>query len=672
MRFNRRQLTVGAAALLCDTHLSLAFAALSKTDARDSSSESLGGPPKDLLSSTFTPSVLSKSLLSASVWHPYPKVDDRDAWQKVPRDTANTIIQRAEAGLGLEWTLIPATVLLEFKRSGNRNHFEHFYFLRRQRLTDLVLGECVEGKGRFLDEIVNGVWLTCEESFWGISADLYLQKVGAGLPDVTEPVVSLFAPETAATLAWIDYLLGARLDQVSPLIRPRIRIEAKRRILDPALDRNDFAWMGLDGKGGRLNNGTPWINSTWMVTNLLLEQDPARRLSAMSKMCRSLDRYLSDYSPDGACEEGRGYWEVSAGGYFDCCATLASATGGVVNVLTNPFIKKMGRYIVDVHIADDYYVNYGDAQAKGGAPPELIYLFGSGTEDKVLEAFGAFSFHAQHDAVSTNNGAGHLARELPDVMRATEIESAPKVDALERDAWYPSLGLMTARAKAGTSDGFYLAVQAARNNRSHGHNDSGSFIVFHDGEPVFIDPGVEAYTAKSFGPERDTLWTTQSAYHNLPTVDGVMQHGRLDQYRASDLRYASDDASAALSMNLATAYPVEAGIQHWLRDIALERKTGLIRLTEEFKLQRKMPVMLSFMTPRIPSKESSGSILLSTAQKTAKDVSLKYDATLMSASVEKIELKGGLLEHIWGANIYRVLLTSPQPTDGGKWTIEIS
>ena len=39
-------------------------------------------------------------------------------------------------------------------------------------LQRLILAECLEGKGRFVDDIANGVWLICEETFWGAPAHL--------------------------------------------------------------------------------------------------------------------------------------------------------------------------------------------------------------------------------------------------------------------------------------------------------------------------------------------------------------------------------------------------------------------------------------------------------------------------------------------------------------------
>ncbi len=257
-----------------------------------------------------------------------------------------------------------------------------------------------------------------------------------------------------------------------------------------------------------------------MVT-MLLEQDAERRQRAIVKCCRSLDEFLSDYSPDGGCEEGPVYWQRSPGSYFDCCRVLASAVNGAADVMTHPFVQRMGQYIADVHIAGNAYVNYGDAHMEDAPTPELVYRYGVAAKMPALMEFGAYhaaidSMGAAGDAAKLERALGAglptLARKLADVMCARDIRVAKKADALGRDAWYPALHLMTAREKAGTTDGFYLAAQAASNGRSHGHNDSGSFIVFHDGEPVFIDPGVEAYTAKTFSAERYTIWTMQSAF----------------------------------------------------------------------------------------------------------------------------------------------------------------
>ena len=105
------------------------------------------------------------------------------------------------------WDPLPATLFLGFVRTGNRSDYESELFARRQKLAALVVGEVLENRGRFLDDIVNGIWAICEESYWGVPGHLGMQQQGVGLPDITEPTVDLFTAETSSLLSWTVYLM---------------------------------------------------------------------------------------------------------------------------------------------------------------------------------------------------------------------------------------------------------------------------------------------------------------------------------------------------------------------------------------------------------------------------------------------------------------------------------
>jgi hypothetical protein len=626
--------------------------------------------PKRYLRSVLGANLLGQRLAPADAWHPYPTADERAAWARVPADVADVLVARADAWLGTEWPQLPASLFLEFAQNGNRTHYEQRYFERRSRLAGLVLAECVQGEGRYLHAIADGVWHVCEETFWGLPAHSGMQKSGAGLPDAREPVIDLFAAETGVTLAYVHYLVGARLRTVSPLLSVRIAAEVKRRILDPGLMRDDFKWMGLDDKGSHprepLNNWTAWIASNWLEANLLLEADPARRVAATLKICGCLDRFLEDYSDDGACEEGPGYWALSAGPYLDSLMALDSALGGTLGLAADPFVRRMGHYVLDVHVAGDWYVNYGDAHAQVRHSPPMLHRFGRATGDRELAAFGAFRASARG---ITPSDQGRLARDVADVLEVARMRATAGADALQRAAWYPALGLMTARAQAGSKQGFFLAVQAAPNARSHGHHDSGSFIVFHDGLPVFVDPGVEAYTARTFGKDRYTIWTMQSGWHNLPLVGGQGQRGRDARDRASRVRVDDGPGQTGMTMELATAFGPEAGIRTWERRIALRRDSGTVDLRETFELSRPAPVALVFMTPRRPDPAREGALALPVPG--GRTVCLRFDPRLLRAEVERVDLLDPGLKREWGEALYRVRLASALPLAAGDLAVAI-
>jgi hypothetical protein len=613
------------------------------SDARDRNAPT----ERKLLSSRYTPESLQKVLVPRAKWHPYPTAEDRDAWTSLPASIGQDLISAAAARLGASYTPLPATLFLEYSRNGNRSRFESARSSRRRQLVEAVLAECAEGKGRFIDTIADGIWITCEETYWGVPAHLGLQKRGTGLPDVSEPTIDLFAAETGAMLAWVDYLLGPRIDKVHPLIRERLHAELEKRILAVYRDRSDFWWMGLDLKTANrpMNNWNPWINSNCLACVLLADADQARRARTVHKILRSLDRFLDSYHDDGGCDEGPGYWSRAGGSLFDNLVLLHSASDGAINFYSVPLVGEMGRFIYRAHIAGPWFVNFADASAKIRPDGELVYRYGEAIGDADMRAFGAWAAKQ-----SSGTRGDSLGRILPALIHAAQIQKAEARPPLTGDVWLPGIGVAFARQRAGSTSGFYFAAQGGHNAESHNHNDVGNFIVFLDGEPLLIDAGVETYSAKTFSSRRYEIWTMQSAYHNLPTVNGIQQSaGR--RFAARDTRFRSDDAFAEFSADIAAAYPAEAGIARWRRIIRLDRRAGAVDITDGFALQRAGgKVEMSLMTPREVTRDGGALVLSGVAR-----IRIEGPAT-PAVKVEEISTMDARLKPVWGDRIYRVLL----------------
>ncbi len=625
---------------------------------------------RNLLTGKFAEGTLHTALLPRGSWHPYPTIDDREAWNAVPEALRAAYIRNAERHLKTAWETLPATAFLEYVRNGNRSNFERLSFGRREKLAGLVVGEVFENKGRFLDDIANGVWAICEESFWGVPAHMGLQSKGVGLPDVTEPVVDLFAAETGSLLSWTVYLLRDRLDKVSPLITERIYLEVDRRILTPNLQREDFWWMGF-GKGRDVNNWNPWINSNWLTAALITERDPSRREKAVYKILRSLDNFLNQYSEDGGCDEGPGYWGRAGASLFDCLELVDSATNGVVNLYGQPLVRAIGQYIYKVYIKDDYFINFADASGKISPEAGLIYRFGKRINDPVMMGFGAFLARRQgigdESRIARN---GSLGRLLPDLIGVRELKDARPAEPLLRDFWFPDLQVMGARSYPDTSKGLYFAAKGGHNAESHNHNDVGNFIVYSGGKPVLIDVGVETYTAKTFSSRRYEIWTMQSAYHNLPTINGVMQKdGR--EFQARNVVHSVQDDSATFSLDIAKAYPDGAKVDSWFRSIRLIRGKA-VELSEKYSLKEFVqPFSLSLVTPLGVNAGQPGIIMLTDSDSPKMSVTLSYDPARFRASSEEIPLTDGRLKSVWGQRLARIVLTSTTRALQGEYKLTL-
>ena len=88
---------------------------------------------------------------------PGPAAADRAAWEALPDDVRAALIAEGEQALAIPYPSLPATLYLDYHRTGQRTPFEDSYFARRRLLNACVMAECVEFSGRFLDRIIEGV-----------------------------------------------------------------------------------------------------------------------------------------------------------------------------------------------------------------------------------------------------------------------------------------------------------------------------------------------------------------------------------------------------------------------------------------------------------------------------------------------------------------------------------
>jgi hypothetical protein len=612
-------------------------------------------------------------LLARDAWRPVPPIADREAWARIAPGLRARIVARGERALKDAIPALPATLFLDYTRTGNRGRFESAMFARRDRLQTMVMAECVEDTGRFLDAIVDTVWAIAEESSWTVPAHQGAQKAPNGLPDTAEPIVDLFSAQTAHTLAWTWYLLGDRLDKVSPIVGPRMLREIERRVLAPYEAREDWGWMGFGRRAGRPNNWNPWINSNVLAATLLVEPDPRRRAALTHKVLRSLDAFLGPHPADGGCDEGPSYWGRAGASLFENLELLQSASGGRIDYFANPVVADIGRYIYRVRVADTWFVPVGDSGARVGVDRGLVFRYGKAIGDPALAALGSSgATEAGFDLEDRSVG-----RTLFSLVGAAALLAESGVAApLPRDAWFPSddMQLMVARDREGSPEGFFVAAWGSHNAQSHNHNDVGNAIVFVDGAPVLVDAGRPTYTSQTFSARRYEIWAMQSAYHNLPTINGRMQKDGA-AFRAKSVVYQARENSAALMMDIAPAYPAEAGVREWTRTAQLERGRQIV-LSDAFMLEApSRDLSMNLMTPCEVAETEPGTLRLGCGRVGGKPdlvVFARFNPQLQQARVERVDLDDRALVASWGDHLNRIVLTPREAVQQGTWKVTIA
>jgi hypothetical protein len=626
------------------------------------------------LSELYPKAKLRGILVPCADWRPFARAKDRAAWTYIRASIRHKFIGLAEDYLDKDVPNLPASLYLEYRRIGNRSNYQNVWFERRKMLHCLALAECMEGKGRFLDSIADVIWAICEESSWTFPAHIGAQKAGSGLPDTSEPIVALFSAETANSLAWIVYLLKEQLDTVSPQICKRAAREINLRILTPYLDRDNFGWMAFRARsdGRRPNNWNPWINSNVLAATLLIEKDETRRLDLVHKVLRCLDNFLIPYPSDGSCDEGPSYWGRAGASVFDNLELLYSATAGRLDVYDDPVIQEIGRFIYRAHISEDYFADVGDCDARLDIDRDVVFRYGRRIKDKNMQNLAVYDLSEDKlfEGDKSFRSLGRMLYMLFDVPELLAAKSSSQ--PLVRDVWLGNedMQLMAARDKNGSVEGLYVACWAAHNGQSHNHNDVGNFIVFADGRPFVIDIGRPTYTRKTFSGRRYEIKAMQSAYHNLPTVNGVMQQaGR--RYAARNVQYDLKESCARLRMDIAPAYPEKAGVKTWIRTVSLNRDTD-IQVVDSFELkQASRDIAQSLITPSEIVRPEPGKLILKDS-KTQTELTLRYDPDKLIVETETIRMDDDKLLQIWGPRLYRILLKPKSEVRQDTWTLRFS
>jgi len=618
---------------------------------------------RDLLQKEADISVLKSSLIVEQKWVQYPGYPDRKGWDILTAGFKEDIIQSGVKALDYKWKVIKATDYLEYERSGSRQTMEAPFGANNAAMADLVLAELSEGKGRFIDQIINGIWFTCEMSSWALAAHLpSYQASRRSLADMKESVLDLTAGDLGSFLSWTYYFLKEEFDKVNPAISERLRNNLQARILDTYMNRSDFWWQGFNAKPTTmLNNWNPWCNFNVLTCFLLLENDQDKLAEGVYRTMVSVDKFINYNHEDGACEEGPSYWGHAAGKLYDYLQILSTATADKVSIFDQPIIKNMGEYIAKSYVGKGWVVNFADASAKGGGDKGVIFRYGKAVQSELMQQFAAYLYEQDKKNPYFNSGRD-MYRTLENLVFYKEFVNIKPGLSQASSTWYPE----TEFCYMLNQTGFFLATKGGFNNESHNHNDVGSFSLYIDQTPMIIDVGVGTYTRQTFSSERYKIWTMQSNYHNLPLINGVSQVQGA-QFRSRNVMF--DPKRLIFSLDLAKAYADEAAVERWQRSYRLEGNNGLI-IQDEFRLgEIKAPNQLNFLTWSKPDITIPGIVTL---EKEGVRLRINFEPSQFESVVETIPLSDRRLSNVWGEQIYRLTLNAKKKQLVGKYRITIN
>lgn len=567
-------------------------------------------------------------------------------------ETKAALIATGDDLLKSEWSVLKVTDYLDYVKTGQLGPYGGPSTKRHEKLSQLIIAELVDGKGKFMPEIVNGLWLTLEESTWVLPEHIHLQKAGDGLPDPNEVVIDLRSGDIAAMVAWTRLLLYDELNNISPILIRRIDYELANRVFNPYLTRDDFRWMGF--KKQKVNNWNIWINTNVMLTAILTLEKAEIRNKVIEKCILSADYFLNQYPNDGGIDEGITYWKHAGGRLIEFVELLTDLSGNKLNWSNNELIHKIGSYTYKTHIKNNLFVNFADASAVTIPSPFHVFKYGKMFNDPILKNFSSYLYQLEYP-----NGNKFSDKSLHyfilNIKTANEITPLLPASPMLKQNWLPHLQVITLRENQGKTEGLFFAAKGGHNDESHNHNDIGNFVLYQNGEPVIIDVGVGNYTKQTFSKDRYKLWYMQSQWHNCPTINGIPQKNG-PSFKASNVKFENLEKKQVFSLDIASAYPAEAKVKSWKREFVFAEQKGELILKEEYALDEFIkPFEVYFITPLSVTKTENGSLTISNSNKS---LAINYDPLLFDVSVEDKMVGDSKLAKVWGSQVKRIVFKS--------------
>src|SRR5208283_2174915 len=206
-------------------------------------------------------------------------------------------------------------------------------------------------------------------------------------------------------------------------------------------------------------------------------------------------------------------WNYGFGNFALLAENIRQATGGRIDLLTEPQAAQPALFGVRSEIINGVYITIADCHP-GERPSGMLMNY-------LCRRFGLDNARWR-DAKLTGGlyektALAFLPPELP------QIHSANNPGELPWRTWFPDGGVLICRPGTGTRVPFAVTIKGGNNGVSHGHNDVGSFSVVAGKTMVICDPGGEVYTARTFSAHRYDSKVLNSFGHDVPVVAGQLQ-----------------------------------------------------------------------------------------------------------------------------------------------------
>ena len=520
----------------------------------------------------------------------FPPGADRKAWNGISQSVRDDLIKNGEKESKKPWPRLTAGDYMKFRRNGDRRSYETPYWEKRFRLVDLTLAECCEYKGRFLDEIIEGIWQILSEVVWCVPAHEALPE-NELFPDPGRFQIDIFSAATGRLLCDVLILLEPELSAKSPFLVQRLKMELMRRVIEPAEKLNEESTWWFSGR----NNWTPWCASNLIGSAVyLLDDQPERLAEFINTYLGTARRFYDRYPDDGGCNEGPSYWRHAPGKYIQLLHLLDQRLVMNGKMFDNGKLKRMCEYLPGMNLSGNFFLSTNDAGPRIPANAQFLGFTAKLVNSSTILALAQRqqrTFPAASKVTELDGALVTLFTQIPEKKLSTALPAV--------NHWY-NMGICILREKPESPEkGTVVSLKGGHNAESHNHLDLGHFTLMSRNKPLIIDVGSGVYTAITFSSKRYTLWNNNSTGHNAPRFDGNGQEPDVRTSQRDEPKFTAQvvlENDSVVSTVLDNAYPESVGMTSLKRTISLDRKTGNVSVRDTAAVKGKKTVEITLFS----------------------------------------------------------------------------
>ncbi len=337
-------------------------------------------------------------------------------------------------------------------------------------------------------------------------------------------------------------------DVWTPAQRDQLRRAMVEKGLEPALQSYRGGQHGWWAKSQ--HNWNQVCNGGIGMGALALgDVEPALAGEILHRALQSLPLAMRHFAPDGAWNEGPGYWNYATAYNFVFLAALESALGTDFGLSQIPGTSETGWFPIHLTGPTGRTFNYSDGGDGAIRAPQMFWL---------ARKYGrpAFATYQQE-----------WARPHPlDLLWYEKAPTAAVEPPLAR--WFREAEVVTLRSAWSDPDAVFIGFKAGDNKANHSNLDLGSFVLDALGERWAVDLGADNYNLPGyFGAQRWTYYRLRAEGHNTLLIHPGTGPDQDPKAAAAILRFGDQPERSFATADLTKAYPGQARRAH--RGVAL-------------------------------------------------------------------------------------------------------